>query len=220
MLLAGQAGAFGSSAVTINAGATVDLGGFTFNDNSFTVNGGTLAGTGSVFGTVQVGNNAVVAPGVGGTGTLATGSPTFTNGSSFNVDLAGNKSPASAPSVGFTLDNTAPSVTIGNPSVNYAPGGGSVSFAVTYDDTNLAAAVDKAVDLGAQYVSNSYGTGYSSTPGSGEDASEIALLDPHYNHPGVVVTASPTRCARRGPCPHELPVDRQPALVDSAAISS
>jgi len=46
---------------------------------------------------------------------------------------------------------------------------------------NLAAAVDTAVAMGAKYVSNSYG--------SSEDPSEVDF-DPHYDHPGVVVTAS------------------------------
>ncbi len=55
---------------------------------------------------------------------------------------------------------------------------------------NLAAGVDEAVALGARYVSNSYGSSYSSTPGSGEFASEVTDLDPHYNHPGVAVVAS------------------------------
>ncbi len=55
---------------------------------------------------------------------------------------------------------------------------------------DLGAAVDEAVALGAKYVSNSYGSGYTSTPGSGEDASEVTDLDPHYNHPGVAVVAS------------------------------
>ena len=61
-------------------------------------------------------------------------------------------------------------------------------------DTNfnddLGAAVDQAVALGAKYVSNSYGSGYDSTPGSGEDPSEVTELDPFYNHPGVAVVAS------------------------------
>ncbi|MFJ5895780.1 carboxypeptidase regulatory-like domain-containing protein [Streptomyces sp. NPDC093064] len=60
----------------------------------------------------------------------------------------------------------------------------SASFA------NIAAAVDQAVAQGAKYVSNSYGTGYTSTPGSGEDPSETTDLDPHYNHPGVAMVAS------------------------------
>jgi subtilase family serine protease len=55
---------------------------------------------------------------------------------------------------------------------------------------DLGAAVDEAVALGAKYVSNSYGTGYSSTPGSGEDPSELTAMDPYYNHPGVAVVAS------------------------------
>ncbi len=50
--------------------------------------------------------------------------------------------------------------------------------------------MDEAVALGAKYVSNSYGTGYTPTPGSGEDPSEVTDLDPHYNHPGVAVVAS------------------------------
>jgi len=55
---------------------------------------------------------------------------------------------------------------------------------------DLGAAVDEAVTLGAQYVSNSYGSDYNSTPGSGEDPSEVTTLDAYYNHPGVAVVAS------------------------------
>ncbi|MCN9241028.1 carboxypeptidase regulatory-like domain-containing protein [Streptomyces sp. RY43-2] len=55
---------------------------------------------------------------------------------------------------------------------------------------DMGAAVDQAVAMGAQYVSNSYGSGYSSTPGSGEDPSEVTELDAHYNHPGVAMVAS------------------------------
>jgi N-acetylneuraminic acid mutarotase len=58
------------------------------------------------------------------------------------------------------------------------------------NDFNLAAAVDEAVALGAKYVSNSYGTDYSSAPGSGEDPSDPTAGDPHYDHPGVAVVAS------------------------------
>ena len=55
---------------------------------------------------------------------------------------------------------------------------------------NMGGSVDLAVALGAKYVSNSYGTGYSATPGSGEDPTEVTELDAHYNHPGVAITAS------------------------------
>ncbi|MFI5690952.1 carboxypeptidase regulatory-like domain-containing protein [Kribbella sp. NPDC051586] len=46
---------------------------------------------------------------------------------------------------------------------------------------SLGLAVDEAVALGAKYVSNSYG--------APEDPSETSV-DPHFNHPGVAVTAS------------------------------
>jgi N-acetylneuraminic acid mutarotase len=55
---------------------------------------------------------------------------------------------------------------------------------------DLGAGVDEAVTLGAKYVSNSYGTSYDSSPGSGEDPSELTSMDPYYNHPGVAVVAS------------------------------
>jgi hypothetical protein len=47
--------------------------------------------------------------------------------------------------------------------------------------TDLGAAVDEAVALGAKYVSNSYGS-------NGETPAGVA--DSYYNHPGVVITAS------------------------------
>jgi hypothetical protein len=62
--------------------------------------------------------------------------------------------------------------------------------ATTPNDTDLGAAVDEAVTLGAGYISNSYGSQYSSIPGSGEDPSETTTLDAYYNHPGVAVVAS------------------------------
>ncbi|MDX6355029.1 MAG: hypothetical protein QOF98_1932, partial [Streptomyces sp.] len=54
----------------------------------------------------------------------------------------------------------------------------------------LGASVDEAVALGAKFVSNSYGTSYTATPGSGEDPSDTTELDAYYNHPGVAVVAS------------------------------
>jgi subtilase family serine protease len=48
--------------------------------------------------------------------------------------------------------------------------------------TNLGTAVNEAVTLGAHYVSNSYG--------SGESSSETSYQSSYYNHPGVVLTAS------------------------------
>jgi N-acetylneuraminic acid mutarotase len=57
-------------------------------------------------------------------------------------------------------------------------------------ETNLAASVDEAVALGAKFVSNSYGSTYSSTPGSGEDPSDTTTFDAYYDHPGVAVVAA------------------------------
>jgi subtilase family serine protease len=48
--------------------------------------------------------------------------------------------------------------------------------------TNLGAAVNEAVKLGAQYVSNSYG--------GSESASDTTYDRQYYNHPGVVITAA------------------------------
>ncbi|MFD0112491.1 carboxypeptidase regulatory-like domain-containing protein [Streptomyces sp. NPDC058320] len=58
----------------------------------------------------------------------------------------------------------------------------------TLDD--LGAGVNQSVALGAKYVSNSYGSGYSATPGVGEDPSDLQADEQFYNHPGVVITAS------------------------------
>nr|WSX75242.1 carboxypeptidase regulatory-like domain-containing protein [Streptomyces sp. NBC_00899] len=55
---------------------------------------------------------------------------------------------------------------------------------------DMFAAVDQAVAQGVQYVSNSYGSDYTSVPGSGEDPAESTEFDAHYNHPGVVMVAS------------------------------
>ncbi|MGW5255273.1 carboxypeptidase regulatory-like domain-containing protein [Streptomyces sp. NPDC004012] len=50
--------------------------------------------------------------------------------------------------------------------------------------------MDESVALGAKYVSNSYGSQYSPTPGSGEDPSQVTEAEAHFNHPGVAIVAS------------------------------
>ncbi|WP_344319828.1 S53 family peptidase, partial [Actinocatenispora thailandica] len=55
---------------------------------------------------------------------------------------------------------------------------------------DLGTSVNTAVELGAKYVSNSYGTGYSSDPGSGESPDELTYEQQYYNHPGVAITVS------------------------------
>src|SRR3954453_10551785 len=49
-------------------------------------------------------------------------------------------------------------------------------------DSDLFVAEDRAVTLGARYVSNSWG--------GGEWSGQTTSADPHFNHPGVVITAS------------------------------
>ncbi|MFC5204770.1 carboxypeptidase regulatory-like domain-containing protein [Streptomyces kaempferi] len=58
------------------------------------------------------------------------------------------------------------------------------------DFQDMFVAVDQAVAQGAQYVSNSYGSGYTSEPGSGEFAEEATEFDAHYDRPGVAMVAS------------------------------
>ena len=50
------------------------------------------------------------------------------------------------------------------------------------NDPSLAAAVDTAVRMGAVAVSNSYG--------DFESASQLRVLDSHYHHPGIAITAA------------------------------
>ena len=62
--------------------------------------------------------------------------------------------------------------------------------ATSESNDDLGASVDEAVALGAKFVSNSYGSDYTSVAGSGEDPSETTTGDAYYNHPGVAVIAS------------------------------
>lgn len=55
---------------------------------------------------------------------------------------------------------------------------------------DLGSSVNTAVELGAKYVSNSYGSRYTSTPGSGESADELTYDQEYFDHPGVAVTVS------------------------------
>jgi len=71
-LIAGSNTAFGSSAVTVHGGK-LDIGGQTLG-NTITLDGGTLAGTGTLTGAVTLGDGSTLAPG-NSPGTL-----TFTNG--------------------------------------------------------------------------------------------------------------------------------------------
>ncbi|NUP53534.1 MAG: galactose oxidase [Catenulispora sp.] len=60
----------------------------------------------------------------------------------------------------------------------------------TATSADLGAAVNQAVALGAGYVSNSYGSQYTSTPGSGESIADQQTAQAYYDHPGVAIVAS------------------------------
>lgn len=81
-LIAGRNTAFGSSSVAVHGG-TLDVGGYTLG-NTLTLDGGTLAGTGTLTGAVSLGSGATLAPG-NSPGTL-----TFTNGLTLNDGAALN----------------------------------------------------------------------------------------------------------------------------------
>jgi hypothetical protein len=55
---------------------------------------------------------------------------------------------------------------------------------------SLGASVNEAVALGAGYVSNSYGSAYTSTPGSGESSTDPQSSQEYYDHPGVAIVAA------------------------------
>ncbi|MFE3267162.1 carboxypeptidase regulatory-like domain-containing protein [Streptomyces sp. NPDC059215] len=55
---------------------------------------------------------------------------------------------------------------------------------------NLGISVNTAVSLGATYVSNSYGSGYATAPGSGENDEQLRIAKTYYDHPGVAIVAS------------------------------
>ncbi|HEY3955447.1 MAG TPA: S53 family peptidase [Streptosporangiaceae bacterium] len=55
--------------------------------------------------------------------------------------------------------------------------------------SNLAAAEDTAVAMGAKFVSNSYGTDYTAKPSSGESSADLQT-NAFYDHPGVAIVAS------------------------------
>lgn len=114
------------------------------------------------------------------------GLPPLADGQFTKVDQRGGTD-YPAPNAGWageiSLDLQAVTAVAPNASIILVEGD-SASF----DD--LGTAVNTAIALGAKYVSNSYGTDYDSTPGSGEDSSLIPYEAQYYDHPGVVVTAS------------------------------
>ena len=114
----------------------------TYSDANFSsstlANGNvTLNSTGSASGTVNVTGSGttrtVTISSITGDGTLGISISAGTAS-----DTAGNTAAAAGPSTTFTVDNTAPTISIGAPSASLTSGG-PVTYTVTYSDANFSA---------------------------------------------------------------------------------
>ena len=109
-----------------------DLGAITLTSADVTVNFTGTAAASTVDVTPGVGTTETVTlSGITGDGTLGISLAADTAS-----DLAGNQALAAGPSTTFIVDNTPPTVTIGDPSASYAAGG-PISYTVTYSDANF-----------------------------------------------------------------------------------
>ena len=106
-----------------------------FNSSTLSPSNITLNETGTANGTLSVSGSGltctVTISSITGNGSLGISIAAGTAS-----DLAGNLAPAAGPSATFTVDNTAPTISIGAPSAAYAAGG-PVTYTVTYADANF-----------------------------------------------------------------------------------
>jgi len=117
----------------------------------------TLVKTGSAAGTVTVDNGTglvrtVTISNISGTGTLGISIAKDTAS-----DLSGNKAPVSGTSTLFIVDNTAPTLTVGAPSV-VRTASGPVSYIVSYSDTNPGPITLSAADITLNATGTATGT--------------------------------------------------------------
>ena len=97
---------------------------------------------GTANGTIVVLNGATVAPSVQVSGLTGNGTATITIANLVATDAAGNSNEQTGPSSPVTVDNTAPTVSIGSPSDTSVNNAQTVSFTITVtgaDDTELLA---------------------------------------------------------------------------------
>jgi autotransporter-associated beta strand protein len=106
-----------------------------FNSSTRVPSNVTLIETGTANGTVSVSGSGLTRTvsigGISGNGTLGISIAAGTAS-----DLAGNLAPAAGPSATFIVDNIAPTITIGPPSVSYTTGE-PITYSVTYADQNF-----------------------------------------------------------------------------------
>ncbi len=93
-----------------------------------------------------VGNTVQISFNMIGDGTVA-----FTIPAGTGTDLAGNSNAASSLSPSFTVDNTAPTVSIGAPSTTVTSAG-PVSYTVSYADANFNASTLSPADISANAI--------------------------------------------------------------------
>ncbi|MCE9563151.1 MAG: hypothetical protein K8U57_14000, partial [Planctomycetes bacterium] len=147
--------------VAITAGSSITYTVTYFDANfaasSLTAANITLNKTGTANGTVSVdagtgATRTVTISGITGDGTLSISLAAGTA-----ADVAGNLAPAAGPSSPVTVDNTAPTVTISLPS-KFINAGGSVTYTVTYADSNFAAVTLTAADVTLNKTGTANGT--------------------------------------------------------------
>jgi hypothetical protein len=117
----------------------------------------TLNKSGTADGTVSVYNGTgttrtVTISGITGDGTLGISIAAGTGS-----DTAGNAAPAAGPSSTFTVDNTAPTISISAPSANIT-GGSPVTFTVTYADANFNTSTLAVADITLNKTGTADGT--------------------------------------------------------------
>jgi len=125
----------------------------------------TLNTTGTATGTVTVdaGNGptrTVTISNITGEGTIGISLAAGTA-----VDAAGNEAPAAGPSSTFTVDNTAPTITISPPSTPSSTNG-PVTYTITYADPHFSASTLTAANITLNKTGTATGT-VSVSPGSG-----------------------------------------------------
>ncbi len=180
----------GSPSVSIANSSTSVVYTVTYNDANFktgsiTLTSGQISGNATTTGTASI-SNVVIGTPSGNTVTVTitgTGDGTiaFTVPAGTASDNAGNLAAASSLSTSFTEDNTAPTVSIGSPSVSYANSSTSVVYTVTYNDANFK--------TGSITLTSGQITGFATTTGTASISSAV-VGTPSGNTVTVTITGT------------------------------
>ncbi len=116
------------------------------NSVNLTAGAITLNTTGTATGTVSVTNGTTSTPTVRISSITGTGTLRISIGAGTASDTAGNSAAGAGPSTTFTVDNTAPTLSIASPSVSLTKGG-PVTYAVTYSGASSVNLTSGAITL-------------------------------------------------------------------------